>query len=116
VRFDEIGGVSYTKGCYTGQETVSRLHFRGHPNRVLRGLLCDAEPGAPETVTFQDREIGRVTSLAWWHPKAAGGTVGRWLALGVLRREVTPGSMVRAGGVDARVVDLPFELAYVVPA
>src|SRR6266702_809001 len=38
VRFDEIGGVSYTKGCYTGQETVSRLHFRGHANRNLRGL------------------------------------------------------------------------------
>src|SRR5204863_149594 len=33
VRFDEIGGVSYTKGCYTGQETVARLHFRGHANR-----------------------------------------------------------------------------------
>ena len=38
VRYDEIGGVSYTKGCYTGQETVARLHFRGHTNRELRGL------------------------------------------------------------------------------
>src|SRR6266704_995113 len=37
VRYDELGGVSYTKGCYTGQETVSRLHFRGHTNRYLRG-------------------------------------------------------------------------------
>src|SRR5207249_241368 len=35
VRYDELGGVSYTKGCYTGQETVSRLHFRGHTNRYL---------------------------------------------------------------------------------
>src|SRR5256885_13187391 len=39
VGFDEIGGVSYTQGCYTGQETVSRLPFRGHPKRPLRGLL-----------------------------------------------------------------------------
>src|SRR5256886_1485896 len=46
VRYDELGGVSYTKGCYTGQETVSRLHFRGHTNRYLRGLLFDAEPPA----------------------------------------------------------------------
>ena len=44
VRFDEIGGVSYTKGCYTGQETVSRLHFRGHANRQLRGLLFESDP------------------------------------------------------------------------
>src|ERR1051325_7798491 len=44
VRFDEIGGVSYTKGCYTGQETVARLHFRGHANRALRGLLFNSEP------------------------------------------------------------------------
>src|SRR5213593_2443161 len=38
-RLDQIGGVSYTKGCYTGQETVARLHFRGHVNRQIRGLL-----------------------------------------------------------------------------
>src|SRR5207249_4418508 len=38
VRYDELGGVSYTKGCYTGQETVSRLNFGGHTHRYLRGL------------------------------------------------------------------------------
>src|SRR5207248_603121 len=70
VRYDELGGVSYTKGCYTGQETVSRLHFRGHTNRYLRGLLFDAEPPATpadgwSSVTHLDRDVGRVTSLAW---------------------------------------------------
>src|SRR5258708_9948328 len=44
VRYDDINGVSYTKGCYTGQETVSRLHFRGHTNRHLGGLLWQAAP------------------------------------------------------------------------
>src|SRR5262249_24994082 len=44
VRYDEIGGVSYTKGCYTGQETVARLHFRGHTNRELRGLRWKGTP------------------------------------------------------------------------
>jgi folate-binding protein YgfZ len=115
IRFDEIGGVSYTKGCYTGQETVSRLHFRGHANRVLRGLLFDATPEAvPSTaVQYQDRDVGALTSLAWL-PQGPGG--GRWIGLALLRREVTPGAMVRAAAVDARVVDLPFETTYVVPA
>jgi folate-binding protein YgfZ len=105
IRFDELGGVSYTKGCYTGQETVSRLHFRGHANRVLRGLVFDDEPATERgTVEYQDRDAGRVTSIAWVPP----ATDGRWIGLGVLRREVTPGAMVRAGGTDARVADLPF--------
>ncbi|MGH7674923.1 MAG: YgfZ/GcvT domain-containing protein, partial [Gemmatimonadales bacterium] len=61
VRFDEIGGVSYTKGCYTGQETVSRLHFRGHANRQLRALEFDAEPPPPADslpITRLAREVG----------------------------------------------------------
>jgi tRNA-modifying protein YgfZ len=121
VRYDEIGGVSYTKGCYTGQETVSRLHFRGHANRHLRGLLFDADPppapadaaGGP-LVTHDDREVGRVTSLAWL-PEGPIGS-GRWIGLGVLRREVEPGMTVRAAGHEARVVDLPFALPYIAPA
>lgn len=115
IRFDEVAGVSYTKGCYTGQETVSRLHFRGHTNRSLRGLLFDAEPeGDTPAVQYQDREAGAVTSIAWL-PQGAGGS-GRWIGLALLRREVTPGAVVRAGGSDARVVDLPFAPTYVVPA
>jgi tRNA-modifying protein YgfZ len=120
VRYDEIGGVSYTKGCYTGQETVARLHFRGHVNRQLRGLLFDAPPPtAPaegwSAVTHLDHEAGRVTSVAWVpEPEAPGA--GRWVGLAVLRRDVTPGVMVRAAGRDARVVDLPFALPAVGPA
>src|SRR5207249_5984059 len=68
VRFDEIGGVSYTKGCYTGQETVSRLHFRGHANRQVRGIEFDTEPStfgeAPPLVVHQDRAVVRVPSVA----------------------------------------------------
>ena len=114
IRFDEVAGVSYTKGCYTGQETVSRLHFRGHANRTLRGLLFDEPPGSgPATaVEYQDRDVGALTTLAWL-PLAPSG---RWIGLAVLRREVTPGAMVRSQGVDARVVDLPFHTQSVVPA
>src|SRR3989441_4730375 len=91
VRYDEIGGVSYTKGCYTGQETVSRLHFRGHTNRYLRGLVFDAEPGAPpagawSAVSHLDREGGRVTSLAWVPGLGVAGG-GLWIGLAIVRSE-----------------------------
>lgn len=120
VRFDEIGGVSYTKGCYTGQETVSRLHFRGHANRQLRGLLFDADPPvAPasgwSSVTFEEKDVGRVTSIAWL-PDGGGSVLGRWIGLGVLRREVPVGALVRAAGREARVVGLPFDAPSVGPA
>ncbi|MFN2637862.1 MAG: folate-binding protein YgfZ [Gemmatimonadaceae bacterium] len=120
VRFDEIGGVSYTKGCYTGQETVSRLHFRGHANRHLRGLLFEADPPAtPPTggiaVMHEERDVGRVTSVAWL-PDGGGSLLGRWIGLAILRREVEPGTLVRAAGREARVVTLPFVAPTVEPA
>jgi folate-binding protein YgfZ len=120
VRFDEIGGVSYTKGCYTGQETVSRLHFRGHANRQLRGLLFEADPpAAPATgwsaVTHEERDVGRVTSIAWL-PDGGGSVLGRWIGLAMLRREVEIGATVRAAGREARVTDLPFDAPRVTPA
>ncbi len=119
-RFDEIGGVSYTKGCYTGQETVARLHFRGHVNRQVRGLLFDPEPPAApadgwSVVTYVDRDVGRVTSLAFV-PETRVAGAGRWIGLALIRREVEPGSVVRAAGRDARVVDLPFAFPVAAPA
>ncbi len=115
VGYDEIGGLSYTKGCYTGQETVSRLHFRGHANRHLRGLLFEADSPAPpaegwSAVTEDERDVGRVTSIAW----VAGAD--RWIGLAVIRREVPIGAVVRAAGREARVVALPFDIPAVGPA
>lgn len=120
VRFDDIGGVSYTKGCYTGQETVSRLHFRGHANRLLRGLLFEHDPpAAPASgwtaVTQDERDVGRVTSIAWL-PDGGGSVLGRWIGLAIVRREVPSGAVVRAAGREARVVDLPFDVPRVAPA
>ena len=120
VRLDEIGGVSYTKGCYTGQETVSRLHFRGHPNRNLRGLLFEPDPpAAPATgwsaVMHEERDVGRVTSIAWL-PDGGGSVLGRWIGLAIVRREVAVGAIVRAAGREARVVALPFDAPKVTPA
>lgn len=102
VRFDEIGGVSYTKGCYLGQETVARVHFRGHPNRHLRGLIWrERGPFVGAAVEADGREVGAIGSLL--------ELPDRRLGLAVLRREVTPGDEVTAGGRAATVAALPFD-------
>ena len=94
--------VSFTKGCYVGQETVARLFYRGKPNRVLRGLRPSApdEPGAP--IRFGDREVGHVGSAA------VSPRLGP-IALALVRREAEVGATVEAAvGIDAEVVELPF--------
>src|SRR5690606_26917689 len=100
VRFDEIGGLSYSKGCYVGQETVARLHFRGHANRVLRGLAWDGGEPPGDDLSREGKAVGRVRSLLV--------LPGRCLGLAPLRREVAVGESVDGGGRTARVVELPF--------
>ena len=81
--------VSFTKGCYIGQEPVARLHYRGHANRGLRSILLDGTlPEAGATVEVDGREVGRITSAA------ESPTIGRAVALAIVRREVDPGQRV----------------------
>ena len=55
--------ISFSKGCYPGQEPVARQHYRGKVNRLLRVLEVDGDPPAAETpVTHDGKEVGRVTS------------------------------------------------------
>ena len=105
VRLDELGAVSYTKGCYLGQETVARVHFRGHANRHLRGVALERVPGAPPLELVDGgRRIGRLTSACWWE---AGGC---YAALAVMRRESAPGAPVQlADGSIGSVRELPWE-------
>src|ERR671921_935941 len=57
--------VSFSKGCYPGQETVARMHYRGHPNRTLHRLLVEGSRPAPDTPVFQsEKQVGRITSVA----------------------------------------------------
>ncbi len=102
--------VSFTKGCFTGQELVARIDSRGgHVPRHLRGLVADAGElppvGAP--VVVDGAEVGRVTSAA-----PAPGT-GRALALAYVGRAVTPpaAAEVNGGGpgLPVTVVDLPMD-------
>jgi tRNA-modifying protein YgfZ len=95
--------ISFTKGCYIGQETVARLHYKGKPNRHLRGLRLStsAAPGAP--LRLDEKEVGKLGGSC---VSPVHGTI----ALAIVRREAEPGAELRVGedGVTARVVDLPF--------
>jgi folate-binding protein YgfZ len=95
--------VSFTKGCYIGQETVARLHYKGKPNRHLRGLRLSA-PAEPGTaLRLGEKEVGRLGSAG---VSPARGAIG----LAILRREAEPGDEVAVGedGVTAEVTALPF--------
>jgi folate-binding protein YgfZ len=73
--------VSFSKGCYPGQEPVARLHFRGHPNRGLRVLELEELPERDAPLLHDGRDVGRVTSAA----RRGDGTV---VALAYVRTEV----------------------------
>jgi tRNA-modifying protein YgfZ len=96
-------GVSFTKGCYVGQETVARLHYKGKPNRHLRGLRLSepAERGAE--LRLGERVVGTIGSSA---VSPVHGPIG----LAVVRREAEPGATldVGEGGSTAEVIELPF--------
>ena len=94
--------VSFTKGCYVGQETVARLFYRGKPNRHLRGLKLSA-PVAPGTpLLLGEKEVGRLTSVA---VSPTHGPIG----LALVRRQAEPGATISAGeSATAEVVELPF--------
>ena len=90
--FDALGAISYTKGCYTGQETVARVHFRGHVNRFLRRLhfvSAVIPPTNAELVDDSGNVVGDVRSVAM-SPRHGG------VALAMVRREVAPGTTLHA--------------------
>jgi len=95
--------VSFTKGCYVGQETVARLHYRGKPNRHLRGLRLSEVAPTGDELTYDGRTVGRLGSVA---VSPRFGPIG----LALVRREAPPGSDVVVGSdqVDAVIVELPF--------
>jgi folate-binding protein YgfZ len=82
--------ISYTKGCYPGQEPIARLHFRGHPNRRLRRIdVASAKPD--DEIVWNEKTVGRVTSAV----------PGR--ALGYVRTEVPEDAVLKIAGAEARL-------------
>jgi folate-binding protein YgfZ len=96
--------VSFTKGCYVGQETVARLFYRGKPNRHLRGLRLSAPAAPGDALRRGEKEVGRVGTAV---VSPAFGPI----ALAIVRREAQPGDTLTVGdaGTTAEVAELPFE-------
>jgi folate-binding protein YgfZ len=88
----EERAISFSKGCYPGQEPIARQHFRGKVNRRLRVLDVSGAPPEPETpVVFGEKEVGRVTSSV------------PGLALAYVRVEVPADAELRVGDATARI-------------
>jgi aminomethyltransferase len=92
--------VSFTKGCYTGQEIVERVRSQGRVNRLLAPIEIDAgEPPADVNVTFEGKQVGRATSLI------ASPRSGKAGGFAILRREAAePGASILVGGAPGRAL------------
>jgi folate-binding protein YgfZ len=95
--------VSFTKGCYVGQETVARLYYKGKPNRHLRGLRMSVSASTGAQIRLGERVVGTLGSSV---VSPVLGPIG----LALLRREAEPGATVALGDGEAsgEVVALPF--------
>ena len=93
--------VSFTKGCYVGQETVARLHYRGKPNRHLRGLRLPEPVERGTDIVLGEKVVGRVGS------SCVSPSLGP-IALALVRRVAEPGDSVTVNGATAELVGLPF--------
>jgi folate-binding protein YgfZ len=95
--------VDFEKGCYIGQEPVARLHYRGKPNRTLRGLRLSAPADHGDALILGDKEVGKIGTAAL---SPALGPI----ALAIVRREAQEGDTLTVGdqGTTAEVVELPF--------
>jgi tRNA-modifying protein YgfZ len=93
--------VSFTKGCYVGQETVARLFYKGKPNRHLRGLRLSAPVPAGTELVLDGKVVGHLGSVV---VSPAHGPI----ALALVRREAVPGAQLAAGDATAIVAELPF--------
>jgi folate-binding protein YgfZ len=108
----EVGlenAVSFTKGCYLGQEVVERIRSRGHVNKKLSGLLLDGnQPASPgESILAGDKEVGKITS------SADSPALQRPIALGYVQKDFwSPGTALavlsQGRQIAAQVTALPF--------
>jgi tRNA-modifying protein YgfZ len=95
----DVRAISFSKGCYPGQEPVARQHFRGKVNRRLRVLEVEGDTPEPETpVVHEGKDVGRVTS-------AVPG-----LALAYVRVAVPEDAALDVGGRAARLKSSPATL------
>jgi tRNA-modifying protein YgfZ len=95
--------VDFEKGCYIGQEPVARLHYRGKPNRSLRGLRLSAPAAHGDPLLLGEKEVGAIGTACL---SPAFGPI----ALSIIRREAREGDQLLVGDGDktAEIAALPF--------
>lgn len=100
----ENRAISYHKGCYIGQEVISRIKSVGHVNRQLIGLQFTGTPPAlPSMLVTEGREVGRMTSAVF------SPDLQKVIALGIVKRDYArTGTRLECGAVGVTVTDLPF--------
>ena len=108
---EEFEAISFEKGCYTGQETVARVHFRGHVNRHLRGLASAILPAPGSDVHSMDGKLLGIVKSCAVSPRFGP------IAIAMIRREVADAAtvLVRATDgtpIEASVRSLPFTAAF----
>jgi folate-binding protein YgfZ len=102
--------VSYTKGCYVGQEIIARIKYRGHVAKKLSGLVSDQPAGIAAGAaikSLEGKEVGRITSVT------DSPHLGRTIALGYLKYDyIAAGTRVKivsaAEDIPAQVTSIPF--------
>lgn len=102
--------LSFKKGCYIGQETVARLHFRGHVNRELTGFVLETDgiPPSPLTIIHDEKEVGRLTSVTF------SPSLHQTIALGYLRCDLRkPGMEVWTIGDNSPIRTIVHHLPFV---
>lgn len=105
--------VSFTKGCYVGQEVIARLDTYQKVHRQLNGIIIDSSEAIPEPppiiLKSESREIGKVTSLVF-HPR-----LRKWIGLGIVETEMEEGTSLHVDcdgkSINARIVPLPFSIS-----
>jgi folate-binding protein YgfZ len=103
----ETTHISFSKGCYTGQEIVERVRSRGHVNRIRAGLEFSGSdiPERGAKLTVDGKEVGHVTRAGF------SPTLGHGIGMGYLRREHdVPGRVLQCGGASATVIELPLKI------
>jgi len=107
---EQAQALSFTKGCYIGQEIVERIRSRGNVHRMFTGFVVEGGTVAPGAkIVVADKEVGEVTSVTSLPCESGRNEPRRTLALGYIRREAgTPGRAVTIGAAAAKVVKLPF--------
>jgi folate-binding protein YgfZ len=104
---EQTQALNFTKGCYIGQEIVERIRSRGQVHRKFTGFIFGDHVPRPGKYESEGRALAEITSIA----KVPTSQAPRHLGLGYVRREaVAAGPKIALDGVEATVVDLPFEI------